>query len=106
MTRKRDGPQPQQTAKGPEQKGDERPRLLPRAQTPRKTTQGHTLPSSHRRKQRRQPSGWREFRVRLVTKPGTEGAAALYAYLRAAAKRFGIAVGSIDEIHENDHEDH
>jgi hypothetical protein len=42
--------------------------------------------------------------VRLVTKPGAEGAAALYAYLRAAAKRFGLEVASVDEVHDRGEE--
>jgi hypothetical protein len=41
--------------------------------------------------------------VRLVTKPGAEGATALYAYLRAAARRFGLEVADVTEIHDNDH---
>jgi hypothetical protein len=36
--------------------------------------------------------------VRLVTKPGAQGAAALYAYLRAAAKRIGLEVADVTEI--------
>jgi hypothetical protein len=43
--------------------------------------------------------------VRLYLKPGSD-AHALYALLKLAAKRFGIEVGSVDKIHENDHEDH
>ena len=105
MTRKRDGPVSRESTTGPGQGVNERALPLPQAKTPR-NPQGRT-PSQHRKPRRRPDNqSWREFRVRLVTKPGTEGAAALYAYLRAAAKRFGIAVGSIDEIHENDHDDH
>jgi hypothetical protein len=40
--------------------------------------------------------------VRVVTKPGAEGATALYAYLRAAAKRFGLEVASVDEVHDHE----
>ena len=98
MTRKRDGPADVTSVAGPGQKGVDRPRLLPEAQTPRNTTSGHPT-TAHRRSRRRQPSGWREFNVRLVTKPGAEGAAALYAFLRAAAKRFGLEVADVDEIH-------
>jgi len=100
MPRKRDGPAPQETTPGQGQKGDERPRLLPRLKTPRKP--GRTTSPQHRRVRRRpdDPS-WREFRVRLVTKPGAEGAAALYGYLRAAAKRYGLEVVSVDEIHDD-----
>jgi hypothetical protein len=39
--------------------------------------------------------------VRLVTKPGADGATALYAYLRTAARRFGLEVASVDEIHDD-----
>jgi hypothetical protein len=38
--------------------------------------------------------------VRLVAPPSSEGATALYAYLRAAAKRFGLEVASVDEVHD------
>jgi len=101
MTRKRDGPRIAAGDQGPEQRGHERPTPLPQRKTPRNTPQGHTSPSSHPRVRRRQgdPS-WRTFRVRLVTKPGADGATALYAYLRAAAKRFGLAIASVDEVRD------
>ena len=100
---RRDGPQPQQTAKGPEQKGDERPRLLPRAQTPRKTTQGHSS-TSHRRVRRRQPhpAGWRQFSVRVVTGPDNEAVHALHSFLREAARRYGLTIVRIDKIGDDD----
>jgi hypothetical protein len=66
-----------------------------------RNTPGHPSSSSNRQVRRRQPSGWREFNVRIVTKPDSEGAAALYAYLRAAARRFGLEVASVDEIHDD-----
>ena len=98
MVKKRDGPAPFAATPGPGV--DERDaRLLPRSKSPRKSGRS---PSPHRRSRRRpdDPS-WREFRVRLVTKPGAEGAAALYGYLRAAAKRYGLEVVSVDEIHDD-----
>jgi len=100
MIRKRDGPASQSTTPGPEQGVNERPAPLPQAKTSRNPL-GHTSPSSHRRVKRRQPQGWREFSVRLVAPPSSEGATALYAYLRAAAKRFGLEVASVDEIHDD-----
>jgi len=72
---------------------------LPRARTSRKNILGHTS-QTHRQVRRRQPQGWRQFRVCLITKPGAEGAAALYAYLRAAAKRFGLEVADVTELHD------
>jgi|SRR5215471_8772729 len=101
MVKKRDGPAPFSATPGPKQKDDVSPRLLPPQEIPRK---GHTSPSSHPRSRRRQPTGWREFRVRLVTKPSADGAAALYAYLRAAAKRFGLEVANVDEVHNRGEE--
>src|SRR5262245_57355569 len=100
MTRKRDGPASQDTTPSPGQKGDDRPHLLPSAQTPRKTSSGHPS-TSHRQVRHREPQGWRQFRVRIITKPDSEGATALYAYLRAAAKRYGLEVASVDEIHDD-----
>ena len=100
MTRKRDGPAPFSATPSQGQKGDERPLPLPPPKILRKP--GRTTSPQHRRVRRRpdDPS-WREFRVRLVTKPGAEGAAALYGYLRAAAKRYGLEVVSVDEIHDD-----
>jgi hypothetical protein len=38
--------------------------------------------------------------VRLYIPPGTDGAHALYAFLKAAAARFGLEIGDVQEIHE------
>src|SRR5262249_3693383 len=102
MIRKRDGPAPGRPTPSQGQ-GDTRPASLPEARTPRKTSSGHPS-TSHRRTRRRQPQGWREFNVRLVTQPGAAGATALYAYLRAAAKRFGLEVASLDEVRDRGEE--
>src|SRR5262245_17265234 len=98
--RKRDGPRIAAGDQGPEQGGIERPASLPQAQTPRKKTSGHTSPSPHRRKRRRQAErAWRGFAVRLYAKPDS-GAHALYAFLKLAAQRFGLEVGDVQEVHE------
>src|SRR5262245_6372001 len=99
MTRKRDGPRIAANDQGPEQKGDKRPRLLPQRKFPR-NTKGHIFPSSHRYTQRRQEQSWRGFDVRLYLKPGTE-AHALYTLLKVAARRYGLEVGDVTEIHDN-----
>jgi hypothetical protein len=36
--------------------------------------------------------------VRLYARPGTDGAHALYAFLRLAAQRYGLEVGDVQEI--------
>jgi hypothetical protein len=36
--------------------------------------------------------------VRLYARPGTDGAHALYAFLRLAAQRYGLKVGDVQEI--------
>jgi hypothetical protein len=71
---------------------------LPQRKSPRNTSQGHTLPSSHRRKQRRQPTGWREFNVRVVSGPDSDAIHALHTFLRAAARRYGLTIARIDKI--------
>jgi len=97
MIRKRDGPAPPKTTPGPGV--DERDaRLLPRSESPGKS--GRTTTSQHPRVRRRQgdPS-WRGFAVRLYLKPGSE-AAALYSFLKLMARRHGLQVASVDEIHD------
>jgi len=100
--RKRDGPAPQERTPSQGQI-DERAPPLPQPKIPRKP--GRTTYPPHHRSRRRQPQGWRQFRVRIVTKPDSSGATALYAFLRAAAKRFGLEVASVDEITEPPHSD-
>jgi hypothetical protein len=97
MPRKRDGPAPFSATPGPGQKGDERARLLPRTESSRKS--GAHPSSSHSRVRRRQPSGWREFNVRVFTKPDATGLHAMHAYLRAMARKFGLEI-IIDETTE------
>jgi hypothetical protein len=104
MPRKRDGPRIAANDQGPEQGVNERPAPLPQAQTPR-NTQGHISPSAHPRIRRRQDPSWRGFAVRLYAPPGSDGAHALYAFLKLAAQRYGREVASADKIRENDHED-
>ena len=101
MSRKRDGPAPRKTTPGQGQKVDERPRLLPEAQSLRNTTSGHPTPS-HSRSRRRQPQGWREFNVRVVTGPDSEAVHALHSYLRTMARRFGLTIVRIDKIGDDD----
>jgi hypothetical protein len=96
--RQRDGPAPQQTTPGQGQI-DERARLLPRPKSSRKF-RARAFPSPHRRSRRRQDAHWRGFSVRLYVPPGTDGAHALYAFLKLAAQRYGLEVASVDEIHE------
>jgi hypothetical protein len=38
--------------------------------------------------------------VSLYAPPTTDGAHALYAFLRLAAQRYGLAIGDVREIHE------
>ena len=96
MIRKRDGPASGRPTPGPGV-DEHDARLLPRSESPRNSRAHPTTPKIRSRRRQGDPS-WRTFRVRLVTKPGAEGATALYAYLRAAAKRFGLQVASVDEI--------
>jgi hypothetical protein len=96
LPHQRDGPAPRQTA--PSQQIDERavvflppPKFL--RKPPRTTT------PSHRRSQRRPgPPTWRGFSVRLFCPPTSDGAHALYAFLKLAAQRYGLEVGSVKEI--------
>ena len=100
MPRKRDGPAPQETTPGQGQKGDERARLLPGLKTPRNT---RALPTpSQSRVRRRQPQGWREFSVRVAASPDSEAVHALHAFLRAAARRFGLIVVRVDKLGDDD----
>src|SRR5262245_21175080 len=95
MFRKRDGPASGRPT--PSQGVDERDaRLLPRLKTPRKLRAQLTTPKIRSRRREGDPS-WRSFSVRLFLKPGRD-AHALYALLRAAAERYGLAVASVDEI--------
>src|SRR5215813_7115330 len=99
MIRKRDGPASGRPTPSQGQGVNERAPPLPRPES-LGNTRAPTSPKPHRRSRRRQPQGWREFRVRLVTKPGAEGATALYAYLRAMARKFGLEVTDVDEIYD------
>ena|SRR6516162_11934813 len=99
MVKKRDGPAPFAATPGPGV--DERDaRLLPRSKSPRKSGRS---PSPHRRSRRRpdDPS-WREFRVRLFSKPDSEGVHALHVYLRNVARKFGLEIAEIDEVHDHE----
>ena len=100
MTRKRDGPTPFSATPGQRQGVNERALPLPQPKSPRKS--GRT-PSQHRRVRRRpdDPS-WREFRVRLFSKPDSEGVHALHVYLRTMARRFGLEIAEIDEVHDHE----
>jgi hypothetical protein len=99
MVRKRDGPRIAANDQGPEQ-GDVGPASLP-PRNPR-NTQGHTSPSSHRRSRQRQPQGWRQFNVRVVTGPDSAAVHALHTFLRAAARRYGLTIVRIDKIGDDD----
>ena len=101
MPRKRDGPAPQETTPGQGQ-GDTRAPPLPQSKSPRKS--GRT-PSQHRRVRRRpdDPS-WREFRVRLFSKPDSEGVHALHVYLRTMARRYGLTIVEINEVRDRGEE--
>jgi hypothetical protein len=96
LPHKREGPAPQQTAPSQGQQ-DERARLVPRLKVSRNTG-ARTSPLRNRRSRRRQEGPWRGFAVRLYAKPGTDGAHALYAFLRLAAQRYGLEVGDVQEI--------
>ena len=96
MTRKRDGPVSRESTTGPGQGVNERALPLPQAKSSR-NPQGRT-PSQHRRSRRRQPQGWREFRVRVFTKPDAEGVHRLHVFLRNVARKFGLEIAEIDEV--------
>src|SRR5215510_12913094 len=96
MPHKRDGPASGRPTPSQEQ-GDTRAPPLPRSESPRKS--GAPPSSSHSRVRRRQPSGWREFNVRVFTKPDATGVHAMHAYLRAVARKFGLEI-IIDETTE------
>ena len=95
MPRKRDGPAPF-SATPSQGQGDTRPASLPRAKTSRKP-QGHQSPHPRVRRRPDDPS-WREFRVRLFSKPDSEGVHALHVYLRNVARKFGLEIAEIDEV--------
>jgi hypothetical protein len=98
MPRSRDGPAPKGTTPGPGK--DERPASLPRSNFLRKP--GRT-PSSYRRPRRRQQDpAWRGWSIRVFAPPTTDGAHALYAFLKLAAQRYGLAVGDVREILDPD----
>jgi len=99
MPRKRDGPAPQQTAPGQRQI-DERAPPLPQPKTPRKS--GRTTSPPHPRTRRRQDPSWRGYAIRLFAPPGTDGAHALYLLLKLAAQKYGLKVGDVREIHEQE----
>jgi len=97
MKHKREGPASRKTTPSPGQQGEVGPRLLPEAQSLRNTTSGHPTPS-HSRSRRRQPQGWREFSVRVVTGPDSDAVHALHTFLREAARRYGLTIARVDEL--------
>jgi hypothetical protein len=97
LPHKRDGPAPQRTT--PSQRADERALSLPRPEFQRKSARTAS-PSPHRRSRRRQERSWRGFSVRLYCPPSSDGAHALYAFLKLAAQRYGLEVGDVREISE------
>jgi hypothetical protein len=100
MPRKRDGPAPRKTALSQGQKETRAP-PLPGLKTPRNT---RALPTPSQSRVRRRPDdpSWREFRVRLFSKPDSEGVHALHVYLRTMARRFGLEIAEIDEVHDHE----
>jgi hypothetical protein len=104
LPHKRDGPAPQGTTPRPKQ--DERARSLPHLHFSRKpfppARDPSPKPSTIRRRQRRQGERWRGFSVRLYVRPGSDGAHALYAFLKLTAQRYGLEVGDVREIPDND----
>ena len=96
MNRKRDGPASRTTTPGPRQQGEVGARLLPQRKSSRNPP-GRS-PSKHPRVRRRQPSGWREFNVRVFTKPDAEGVHRLHVFLRNVARKFGLEIAEIDEV--------
>jgi hypothetical protein len=98
MPKQRDGPAPQETTPGQGQKRTRAP-PLPQPESPRKS--GRT-PSQHRRSRRRQPQGWREFRVRVCLPPTSDSVHAMHSYLKTMARKFGLEIADIDEV--RDHE--
>jgi hypothetical protein len=99
MPHQRDGPAPQGTAPSQGQK-DERAVLLPRREFLRKSART-TSPHSHRRPRRRQQDpAWRGWSIRVFAPPTTDGAHALYAFLKLAAQRYGLEVGDVQEIYD------
>jgi hypothetical protein len=40
--------------------------------------------------------------VRVFTKPDSEGVHALHVYLRTMARRFGLEIAEIDEVHDHE----
>ena len=100
MVKKRDGPAPFSATPGQGQ-GDTRAPPLPRSESPRKSGRS---PSPHLRVRRRQPSGWRSFNVRVCLPPTSDAVHAMHVYLRTMAKRFGLEVASVDEIHDRGEE--
>ena len=98
MTRKRDGPAPRKTTPGQGQRDDERAPPLPGLKTPRNTRALPTPSQSRSRPRQPHPAGWRQFSVRVVTGPDSEAVHALHAFLRAAAKRYGLTIVRIDKV--------
>jgi hypothetical protein len=73
---------------------------LPELKSPRKS--GRT-PSQHRRSRRRQPQqGWRSFDVRVCIPPTSDAVHAMHVYLRTMARRFGLEIAVIDEVHDHE----
>jgi hypothetical protein len=72
---------------------------LPQPESPRKSGRS---PSQHPRVRRRQPSGWREFNVRVCLPPTSDAVHAMHTYLRIMARRFGLTIAEIDEVHDHE----
>jgi hypothetical protein len=99
MVKQRDGPGIAETTPGP--RGKRQTRAVSSAPSEISTqVRAPPSPSQNRRSQRRQEAAWRGFAVRLYVPPG-RSAHALYVLLKLAARRFGLEVGTVDEIHDS-----
>jgi hypothetical protein len=100
MPRSRDGPAPQKTTPG--QGIDERALALSPPNFLRKSARTATPHLHHRVRRRRQDPAWRGWTIRVYAPPTTDGAHALYTFLKLAAQRYGLAVGDVREIPDPD----
>ena len=103
MVKKRDGPAPQETTPSQEQGVNERALPLPQPKSPR-NTRAHPTPSKIRSRRRQGDPSWREFHVRLFSKPDSEGVHALHVYLRTMARRYGLTIVEINEVRDRGEE--